>query len=104
MTFKEFPKVMTHPGAQPAVLGREPGEGKPGTLPPVIVNNEDQQEYYESRGYVAKGSSVPVSDPPPRGYTFHEYPKWVDGVLVKSASEHAEPVKRKPGRPRKAMA
>jgi hypothetical protein len=36
-------------------------------------------------------------------YVFQEYPKVVDGKIINGPEEEiAEPVKRKPGRPRKA--
>lgn len=55
-----FPKVMKHPHHQPAIISssRIPGSpehGTPEKFPPVTVTTPDQQEYYESRGYVAQG-------------------------------------------------
>lgn len=55
-----FPKVMKHPAHQPAVISSSrikgsPAHGTPERFPPVTVTTADQQEYYESRGYVAQG-------------------------------------------------
>jgi len=87
--FSEFPKMMVHPGSQNAVLGFGPREGHPTTFPPVFVNTEDQQAEYEAKGYVAKGGKTDHSGHAPHGYQFHEYPKWVNGTLVKSIDEES---------------
>lgn len=55
-----FPKVMRHPHHQPAVISNSrnpntPIHGKAEMFPAVTVTTQDQQEYYESRGYVAQG-------------------------------------------------
>lgn len=85
--FSEYPKMMVHPGSQNAVLGFGPREGHPTTFPPVFVNTADQEAQYEAKGYIAKGGSVDHSSHEPRGYKFHEYPKWVNGTLVKDIHE-----------------
>ena len=111
--FEEFPKVMSHPGARPATLGYEFGEGKPCTFPPVSVNNEDQQAYYESKGYVAQGGSKDLSAHMPTNHVHQEYPKWVNGVIVQgpehekqlfpeSVAEASTQPPKKRGRPRKS--
>lgn len=137
--FKEFPKMMRHPSAQPAVLSTifklgykpQPGEvenpGKPATLPPITVNDANQQAMYEARGYIAEdGDGMAFANASaatiPAGYVHNEYPKWIRGhdedVLVNSAEEEQElmqynvpktpvatvstiaPVKNKGGRPK----
>lgn len=90
-----FPKTLQHPSHQAAVLGMEFGQGRPERFPAVIVNTREQQEYYEAKGYREPGAASM--------YTFQEYPKWVDGVLVE-APQDAPVAKRKPGRPRKVVA
>lgn len=85
----EFPKVMSHPHAQPAVNGYNYGQGKPAKFPPVTVNNEDQQEYYEAKGYRVRATGDDLSKFQPTGYKFVPYPKWVNGVLVQNAQEEA---------------
>lgn len=131
--FQEFPKMMVHPAHTPAVLSTifplgykpQPGEvenpGQPERFPSVTVNDANQQEMYEARGYVAQNDGGAqafdeAKSGKPAAYKYQEYPKWVkihdDEVLVKSeAEEHAllgynkpkatEPVsavaKKKPG-------
>jgi len=55
-----YPKQMTHPAYQPAVISNSrnhntPAIGQPVRFPPVWVSTKDDQDYYESRGYVAQG-------------------------------------------------
>lgn len=87
--FSEYPKMMVHPGSQNAVLGFGPREGHPTTFPPVFVNTADQEAQYEAKGYIAKGGNVDHSSHEPRGYKFHEYPKWVNGTLVRNVDEES---------------
>lgn len=105
MSFQEYPKMMVHPHHQPAIPNRifplgyrpQPGEsetpGQPERLPPVTVNDENQQAMYEARGYFVQGSSGSVagSEEQPAHYRYDEYPKWVrmhdDDVLVQSREE-----------------
>lgn len=111
MMFAQYPKMMVHPNHRNAVLGHNYREGSPDVFPPVTVNNEDQEEQYRAKGYVSKGGNADPGNPKPRGYEFHEYPKFVNGVIVKSPAEEkravpvtvidAQPVARKRGRPRK---
>lgn len=77
---EKFPRKLVHPRAREAQLGTGWRDGMPGFLAPVIVNNQDQFEYYTSRGYI---------DPtiPQQPYEFHAYPKWVEGQIVQSAEE-----------------
>lgn len=132
--FREFPKMMVHPAHEPAVLstifplGYKPREGerenpgRPERFPPITVNDANQQEMYEARGYRVQGeSSAEAFDEAKSGkpahYAYDEYPKWLrihdDDVLVKSqAEEHAllkynapkatenDPPKNKGGRPK----
>lgn len=87
--FSEFPKMMVHPGSTNAVLGFGPREGHPTTFAPVFVNTADQQAEYEAKGYITKGGNVDHATHEPHGYTFHEYPKWVNGTLVKNIDEES---------------
>lgn len=131
--FREFPKMMVHPAHEPAVLSTifplgykpKPGEtenpGRPERFPPVTVNDANQQEMYEARGYRAQGEGSEeafdeAKSGKPAHYAYDEYPKWLrihdEDVLVKSqAEEHAlmkyntpkneeAPPKNKGGRPK----
>lgn len=111
--FAQYPKMMVHPNHRNAVLGHTYREGSPDVFPPVTVNNEDQEEQYRAKGYISQGGNADPGHPEPRGYEFREYPKFVNGVIVKSATEEQRlagaaaneadaPVARKRGRPRKA--
>lgn len=75
-----FPRKLVHPRAREAQLGLGWRDGSPGFLAPVIVNNQDQYDYYISRGYI---------DPmvPQKQYVFQPYPKWVEGQIVQNAEE-----------------
>lgn len=100
-----YPKTMKHPAFQKGmpqqVWGRnyrpQPGETPfPGTsdrFPDVTVNDPNQQEWYESRGYVpADGTPSLIGE---GNHEFNEYPKWIkdhDGEehLVNSVEEESE--------------
>ena len=76
MDFEEFPKVLYHPNATPAV-----NQGAPATFPPVTVESPDQEAEYLAKGYQTTPQdaqafvrSVLATKPP--GYEFVEYPKW----------------------------
>jgi hypothetical protein len=119
----DYPKQMHHPGFAPAVLDEvkpllsrdgygsdgmrvNAARARPARYPPVMVNNEDQHAYYESRGYVV-GKPPPTPQPRPsngyqerkniRSHTYepppegeeYEYPKWVGDKIAKSAEEEA---------------
>lgn len=108
--YQEFPKVMIHPGFQPATLGTSddarrgiPGhKGSPVKLPPVTVENAAQEEYHASQGYIVSGVPNPAAyfaakqAPDAAAPDFQEYPKWVRGRIVNSLAEEnealAEPV------------
>lgn len=103
--------MMVHPAHMPAVLSTifplgykpKPGEvenpGQPERFPSVTVNDTNQQEMYEARGYFVEGASsaqafYDAQSGKPAHYAYQEYPKWVrmhdEVVLVKSeAEEHA---------------
>lgn len=82
-----YPKTMKHPAFQKGqpqqVWGRnyrpQPGEVEfPGTsdrFPDVIVNDQNQQEWYESRGYLPADGSKPIHGEAHNEYC--EYPKWI---------------------------
>lgn len=103
--FQHYPKMMVHPHFRPAKLGTSPDErkgtpgimGSPIYMPPVTVNDERQEEYHASLGYVPGGNSNPAAfvaahaAPDPEGYgVVHEYPKWVMDKEVHSEAEEAE--------------
>jgi len=100
--------MMVHPSHEPAVLSTifplgykpKPGEkenpGRPERFPHITVNDANQQEMYEARGYVVQGegnsaSFQEASSGVPGDYAFNEYPKWIrthdDEVLVHSKEE-----------------
>lgn len=108
-TFKEYPKMLVHPGYRPAVCSTifplgykpKPGEteksGSPAILPPVTVNDANQEDYYLAKGYVPEGTtSSEATDEAalPLAYAYQQYPKWVrmydDDVLVHSEAEEHE--------------
>ena len=84
--YQEYPKVMTHPAQSQAVV-----HGEPARLQPVTVNSKDQEEEYEAKGYRAfsdQGAFDRIkASVEPTAYTYQEYPKWVDGKIVKSRDE-----------------
>lgn len=97
-----YPKVMRHPAyekGRPQEVPPKNYKGDrtdwfPGTSdrwPEVTVTNPDQQEWHESRGYVAVDGSHIIDAP--ANQDFQEYPKWlvIDGkeVLVSSVEEES---------------
>lgn len=110
-TFHEYPKAMVHPHYRKAastpvlgsgridpVTGRESRpdmQGTPERFPPVLVNNQEQEEMHAAQGYTpagtmdAKAFARGVAAPVPASYQPAEYPKWVVGVLVNTAEEEA---------------
>lgn len=76
----DYPKTLHHPaekkGTATAVSGKDPVTGRPFTdyqgtpdqLPPVTVQNGDQEAFYRARGYLLGGEAPP----PPAAYA--EYP------------------------------
>lgn len=95
--FQRFPMWMRHPCEQAAVVSSDEqvlpnGQrvwvdaqpGKPLRFPPVMVQNEDQEEYHKAQGYVpANGNPTAFIKatvaPDPPGYQHHEYPRMVNG-------------------------
>jgi hypothetical protein len=105
-THNEYPKMMSHPAFQPASVGTEVTSpagfkhhvgGTPVRFPPVLVKNEDDEEYYAAKGYVSQGKSDPAAfaravataAPVNTGYVPQRYPMWAGGVLVNNAEEEA---------------
>jgi hypothetical protein len=103
MTYDEYPMVMTHPNAQAAKIEKTEGQdlkgrftdygGTPATLQPVTVNDEDQRQQYEAKGYRPAGTPdasayISAASPAPSpDYQPAEYPKWVQGVIVNSRED-----------------
>lgn len=105
----EYPKHMAHPGFQPGKVGSEVKSphgfsyhvgGEAIRFPPVLVQNEDQEEYHKSQGYVSIGKSDPAAfaravqaaAPQAEHHEPDQYPKWIAalGRAVASAEEEAE--------------
>lgn len=93
MVHQRYPLQMTHPSFRPAVLSdsdaRSGEHGSAALWPPVTVNNEDQEEYYQSRGYVSPDAGMAEAfvtqqaAPVPAGYAGPKpYPRWENGKLV----------------------
>lgn len=117
MNYQDYPKWLSHPSMQPAIVSSDPNMSRPLLYGPVLVNSEDQQKEYEAKGYVANGA------PNPKAFEavfadrekvevkakYQEYPKWIKvgvspngdpiGKIVKNAEEEAlhfdVPVKRR---------
>src|SRR5579883_3592862 len=95
--FKPYPKWLKHPNYRPAVVSnsRDPKtavQGAAEQFPPVMVNNAEHEEYYKAQGCVEAGFSDPAGYLKAQAGTNHdytpiEYPKWVNGVLVKNRDE-----------------
>lgn len=103
--FARYPMVMAHPNAKKAetkavpvkneVTGRVIVDhyGTPDLLPPVTVNNEDQEEQYLAKGYQPQGRLDPAAfakahaAPQPAQYHPQPYPKWVNGQIVQNKEE-----------------
>lgn len=92
--YSDYPAFMTHPGYAPAVLAPETKRGQPNSVgspvryPPVTVNNQDQQQQYEAKGYVRQGqpsarafATATAVIPQTYGGGL-EYPKYVGDTLV----------------------
>jgi hypothetical protein len=103
---QQYPKHMRHPGYAPATVGDEVKSphgftyyrgGTSQRYPPVLVGNEIDEQYHLSQGYEVVGSCSPESFARLvqqdmtviEGHEPIEYPKWVNGKLVKSAEEEA---------------
>jgi hypothetical protein len=115
ITHSEYPKHMVHPGFQPGIAAKEisipdPITGKPWRkayvgdaairFPPVLVRDEDQEEYHASQGYVSIGKSDPAAfaravaaaSPTAETHEPAQYPKWIAALnrSVDSAEQEAE--------------
>lgn len=78
-----YPLNMTHPQGKKSeireVAGQDANSGRkftdtfgtPDRFPPIVVNNQDQEEEYRAKGYLASGESPIHVD----GY--HDFPKWL---------------------------
>lgn len=99
-----YPKVMKHPAFVKGIAQEVPPKNYkgdktdwfPGTadrFPDITVTNPDQQEWHESRGYVAVDGSTIIGTPV--NQTFQEYPKWIrspegNEVLVESIEQESQ--------------
>lgn len=107
--YQEYPMWLHHPSARAAVvsdayangpppIGYQPPPGKPAQLPPVLVNDQNQEEYYLAKGY-QRGKVTPRAveevrvAPTPSGYEHRDWPRMVDGRLEHDPSQPVE----KPG-------
>jgi len=95
MSFQEYPKAMSHPQYQPAVISQDTVDratgrtikapsGVPAKFPPVYVNNKDQEAQYASLGYVPNGVSDPdeylsaiIGADQPHGHEHVDFPKYL---------------------------
>lgn len=110
--YRDYPKYLYHPNAQPAVVSDDlmwtgPGlppigwsatPGRAASFPPVQVNNEDQEAYYVSRGYNPgsagdlKAWESAVVAPKPPGFVQRDYPYFDDrGRLVEDPHKPPPP-------------
>lgn len=102
--YQRYPMVMRHPGQRAAVISQwdeklkrhVPEHGEPAKFQPVTVHNADDEEYHAAQGYRPLGGDAQtftqqvndnIVNPKPAGYSFSEYPKWVDGVLVQDPAK-----------------
>lgn len=109
--YQEYPKAMVHPHYKKGEAHAIPGTGRvdqrgqeirmdfQGTadhFPPVLVHNQDQEEYHASKGYIPGGTmdasafARGVAKPIPPGYEPERYPMWVGGALVNDEAEEHE--------------
>lgn len=109
-TFADFPKWLHHPSEQPAIIsddyengvhpriGYQAAPGRARSLPPVLVNNPDQQAYYESRGYIAgpSGKEAAIRAPLPPNYQYKEYPRVDGNGVIPDPAAPAPPDNRYP--------
>lgn len=104
MQFQRYPMIMTHPNARQGKAvpinkdaAGQPSrvvdyQGVPAFMPPVTVNNEDQEERHKAMGYLAPNGDAAafnqVALNPDIGiHEFHEYPKQIGDVVVNSREE-----------------
>ena len=83
---------MTHPAFRPAALARGNDVGRAIRFPPVLVQDEQQRLFHESRGYQETSMINPRTFDPetaePEAYVVQEYPRWERGVLVQNEQQH----------------
>ena len=109
MSGSRYPLTMTHPNYWPGYIGEEKigaggmkyyTGGLPARFPPVIVQDENQEEEYLAKGYVPSVSNPNLppahTTPPPTPGGFEEYPKWVNGVLCEDAEHEARVLGKAP--------
>jgi hypothetical protein len=105
--YQDYPKLMVHPGFQPATLGTSADErkgtpakiGQPVKFPPVTVNNEQQEEYHAAQGYGPAGKGNPAAfvaahSSPDTPYHKQEYPKYVGDIVVNNEDEELAAIDR----------
>lgn len=98
MGYERYPLIMRHPNEQPAVIGKEAGQGSPAKLQPVTVMTWDQEQEYIAKGYKSNTSQQAFEDlaaiPDPE-YAYQEYPKWVGDRIVNSSAEEQALTKKR---------
>jgi hypothetical protein len=105
--YQDYPKLMVHPGFQPATLGTSPDDrkglpgkiGQPVKFPPVTVNNEQQEDYHAAQGYTPAGKGNPAAfvsahTSPETPYHRLEYPKYVGEIVVNNEDEELAAIDR----------
>lgn len=105
--YERYPLTMVHPQHRsPDLVKGEAGHQDPhrhvGQFPPVVVRDQDQEDYHAAQGYQPAGRTDPAAwakahaEPPPPDYRPQEYPKYVLGQLVNTAVEEAAVLKAPP--------
>jgi len=106
MSVTGYPKEMRHPAFVPAVVSgyhRLPGNkvkddppGRPMRFPPVWVNNDDQEQYYASLGYVPVGVAdaeayrrATIGEDRAGPYKHQDFPCWLYAPLVSGEVQSA---------------
>lgn len=104
--FARFPMWMRHPAQQAAVISddyaggeRRATDARPGAplrFPPVMVENEDQEEYHRAQGYEPSAGNPTAFlkatvAPEPPGYQRHEYPRMLPGGMIDQGPDAPKP-------------
>lgn len=100
----EFPKMMIHPHHRRGMslqVGGDDYQGLADVLPPVVVQNQDQEEQYRAKGYTSGVYTPPAPGASPApNYTppvQQDWPRWVNGRVCHTEAEEndalANPVK-----------
>jgi hypothetical protein len=89
----KFPVLLKHPGFQPAIISTELSiPGRSVRFPPVMVNSQNEVDYYQAQGYEVTDKIDPRYFEPVAGdaptYVNQRYPSWEHGVLVKDETQH----------------